>query len=396
MSRLGVVLEETQRVERTAAIRLLLRKPLVLAALEPEGFAGIVRHRSFLATWFGDNPGWKLVVEQAGGFARLHKVPAAPDPTRGASLPAKEPFDRRRYCLFCLALAALDDVGSQTTLARLAEAVGELCAGEDGIVPFDGTALAERRAFVDALRLLVLLGVLRVRDGDAEQYARSSEGDVLYDVNDRLLGQLVAAPVPPAWAKDAAGILAEHLPDTPEGNNLRSRQHVIRRLLEDPALFYDELDPAQYAWLDHSRGFLYRLLGEVGLPVERRKEGLAPVDPEGEVTDERFPDGGSTAKHAALLLATALVARHRQGRDELPETDAVELVAGLQADYGATCGWSKAYPPTAEGAAHLSADALGILEAFRLVTRRDTGRFVIRPAIARFAAAPATPARRGR
>jgi uncharacterized protein (TIGR02678 family) len=334
------------------------------------------------------------VVDQPGRFARLYKVPAHEDATRPAVV-SNRTFDRRRCALFCLALAALDDAPGQITLARLAELVGELSADPDGGVrAFDPTVMAERRAFVDALRLLASLGVLRVRDGDAERYAQSREGDVLYDVDERLLGQMVAAPVPPSWAGTPERMLVEAIPDTQEGALLRARHVVIRRLLEDAVLYYDELSEPEFGWLDHSRGWLYRTLErEVGLPVERRKEGLAAVDPEGEVSDTLFPDGGSTAKHAALLLAAALVEHRRKSGEAIDAGDVVELVAGLQAGYGKPCNWSKAYPPTAEGAARLAEDALAILEGFRLVVRGADGRWTIRPAIARFAPGEAAPGR---
>jgi hypothetical protein len=37
-------------------------------------------------------------------------------------------------------------------------------------------------------------------------------------------------------------LLEEHLPDTEEGVRQRSRFHVFRRLLEDPVVYYDELE----------------------------------------------------------------------------------------------------------------------------------------------------------
>ena len=396
MSRLSSV-EESLHAERRDAIRWLLRRPLLRAADHPEAYALVLRNRVWLATWFAEKPGWKLVVDTAGRFARLHKVPGREDATRPAEV-ATRTFDRRRYSLLCLALAALDGSRGQVTLAGLARDVGELAADpEGGIRPFDATVAAERRALVEALRLLADLGVLRVRDGDAEGYAQSRDGDVLYDVDDRLLGQFLSAPNPPAWAGAPERLLDEHLPDTAEGETIRARQVVLRRLLEDPVLYYDELSEAERGWLEPARGFLYRVLGDdVGLPVERRREGLAAIDPTGTVSDRLFPDGGSTAKHAALLLAAAFVDRRRTGTEAIEPDDVVEIVAALQTDYGATCNWSKAYPPTADGASRLAEDALAILEGFRLVARGSDGRWAIRPAIARFAPGAATPAAKGR
>ena len=395
------VLETERRLERGSSLRHLLGHPLTLASDDPERFATIVRHREWLAAWFGDAAGWKLAVEPSAGFARLHKVPARPDSTRPAQSPGRPPFDRRRYALLCLALAALDESSSQITLARLASLVEELSVEDESpeLPRFDPTSSPERRAFVDVLRLLCTLGILRLRDGDAERYAHSQEGDALYDVGERLLGQLLASPVPPALAKEPARLLDEPWPDTDEGRRQRARLAVMRRLLEDPAVCYDELAPAAFDWLDHARGHVYRLLeADAGFVVERRKEGLAAVAPEGDATDTRFPDGGSTPKHAALLLADQLSRLHRRGASPVPHAEVVRLVASLQEDHAEIGHWSKQYPRTPEGAEQLAADALALLEGFALVARDGSGdgggapAWRARPPIARFS--PGVPGSR--
>jgi hypothetical protein len=77
----------------------------------------------------------------------------------------------------------------------------------------------------------------------------------LYDVDERMLGHLVAAPVPPALAAEPADAVREPCPDTDDGARLRARHQVFRKLLDDPVVYYDELSPREYEWLDHSRAF---------------------------------------------------------------------------------------------------------------------------------------------
>lgn len=400
MSLLGTTLQAVQQAERRTALRQLLRRPLTRAHEAPDVFPAIVRHRDWLARWFAEQPGWKLVVHPSGGFARLYKIPAGAEATRPARVPGRPGFDRRRYVLLCLTLAALDEAAAQTTIKRLAELLEHQSRDEAATFSFDPNVFSERRAFVDVLRWLVEHGVLGVRDGDAERWAHDRDGDALYDVNERLLGQLVAAPIPPALAGEPAHALQEPYPETEEGERLRARHRVFRKLLDDPVVYYADLPAREYEWLDHSRGFVYRLLAEdVGLRVERRREGLAAVDPEGEVSDTLFPDGGSTVKHAALLLAEQLTerARPRPGATERPdgsegvvvvEDEIVAWMAALHADYGERCRWSRQYPAGDDGVRRLAEGAMGLLESFRLVTRA-AGGWRPRPAIARFA--PAAP-----
>jgi uncharacterized protein (TIGR02678 family) len=114
-------------------LRHLLVHPLLLASSEPAIFAAAVRHRAELTTWFAEYAGWTLVVEPAAGHVRLLKRPAHRDGTRPARAPGKEPFDRRRYALLCLALAALDGMPGQTTPAGR----GDGSSHRAGLSPFD-------------------------------------------------------------------------------------------------------------------------------------------------------------------------------------------------------------------------------------------------------------------
>jgi len=247
------------------------------------------------------------------------------------------------------------------------------------------------------VRLLADLGVLALRDGDAEQYARSREGDALYDVRERLLSQLVAAPRPPALAGSPERMREEERGETEEGERIRARQEVFRRLLDDPILYLDDLDERAREWLQGGSGFVYeRLLRDVGLATERRAEGLAAIDPEGTLTDTGFPEGSSTVKHAALLLCEWLADRARGARAAgaegapapAPFDEVVARIAALRSEHAGR--WSKEYEDGDAGAAELATDALRVLTGFGLAARVDGG-FVARPAAARFSPKPISP-----
>lgn len=390
---LSITLARAADEERRGALRRLLVTPLLGQREDPEGYAAVVRHRRALAEWFAEHTGWSLVVDESGGFARLHKTRAHPDASRPATTRGRSavPFTRRRYMLACLALAALDQRAGQTTLKHLADAVAEHSAELDAVEPFDATRHTDRRALVDALRLLAGLSVLTERDGDAERYAGSGSGDALFDVDDRRVAQLVAAPSSPSLVAGPADLPVEVYPDTEEGQRLCARHRVMRRLLDDPVVYYDDLDEREREWLLHSLRFVQDVLDrDVGLAVERRAEGIAAIDPAREVTGETFPDGSSTVKHTALLMAEHLTARARaadDGRDSwrLTDQEAGALATDLVGAYGTRCGWSEPYR---QDPAALARDALALLERFGLVARRPDG-WQPRPAIARFA--PAAP-----
>lgn len=146
--------------ERSLAVRTLLGTPFLVADADPDGFAAVARHRSWLIEWFEDTCGWALAVDLPGRFARLTKRSARPDPTRPArrSRGQKLPFDRRRYELLARLCAELA-THQVTTIGILAGALAGESAGA-----FDSSLQRERAAFVDAFRQLGAWGVVRFEE----------------------------------------------------------------------------------------------------------------------------------------------------------------------------------------------------------------------------------------
>ena len=381
--------EEALRDERRRAVRLLLARPLVTdQGPDPETFSLVRRHERWLAAWFSDQLGYRLVVDAE--LARLHKRPAPGARPRPAHTLSGTPFNARRYALVCLVLAALERVEVQTVLSELAEQVQVLAASEEAVASLDLDAFSERQAFVDAVRWLVELGVLTLADGDDTAFVEG-RGDALYDVQSRLLGQLLVSAVPPSLAAgpgDLATAEDRVYPETDEGANRRRRHRLMRRLVEEPVLYLDDLDDAERAYLASQRHYLVHQAEEAtGLEVEVRREGLAAVDPSGRLTDLAFPAPGTVA-HAALLLAEELARRGREaaGRETgaiVPRREVEDFVAGLLPRHGGW--WSRRFTDEPGGAGRLAAEAVERLELMGLAVRRPEG-VVPRPALARFEA----------
>jgi uncharacterized protein (TIGR02678 family) len=199
-----VSLTDTLAADRTQALirirRRLLADPLLHRANEPELWPAVLRYGADLARWFAVNLGWRLVVDSAGGFARLHKVAARPDPTRPARL-NDTPLTPRKYTLLFLACAALDEQPRQTTLSVLSENVAELSAAEDPIPTFDpSNSHSDRVAFAGAIKWLAANRIIAVRDGNLDDYATDPTADALLDVNDRLLAHLLSCPPALRWS----------------------------------------------------------------------------------------------------------------------------------------------------------------------------------------------------
>lgn len=307
---------ENLAAERRAAVRLLLREPLVTAAAHPDEFPLIRRHADELARQFGQVLGYRLTVEP--GFARLYKAGLGSGSARRLERASGAPFTPRTYAYLALALAALVTAPEQLLLSEVV-ARTRAAAAEAGIDLGEPNRVTERRALVAALKQLMTWRVLAEDEGSVDSYAGDSDADALLTIDRELARRLVSGPVSQAETpEDLVGRAAD-------GADAGPRHRVRRLLVENPVVYLGDLSEDERDWLRRSQRREQRILEDfAGLRAEIRAEGVALADPEQELTDTQFPGTGTVA-WAALLLTGELVA-------ELAPEDAAESVpipAGL-------------------------------------------------------------------
>jgi uncharacterized protein (TIGR02678 family) len=374
-----------EQAQFRAALRALLAKPLLTADADGAELVLVRRHVAALRNWLNRETGWRLVADSE--TARLFKTsPVLDDASHPARGHTKEPFGRRRYVCLCLALSVLARADAQTTLGSLADEVLTAAAEPElaaaGFV-FTLETRAEKSDLVAVVRLLLTWGVLVRVAGDEDAYLAAT-GDVLYDVRRPVLALLLSGVRGPStvtggtFEERLANLTAEPVADTDELRNQALRRRLTRRLLEDPVVYYDELDDDERAYLVSQRhAIIRRITDATGLLGEVRAEGIAMVDPDDELTDVRMPEQ-RTDGHLTLLVAEYLAGRDQATAAEL--RGFVRQAAARHATY-----WRKGV--TEPGAdAELLDIALEKLSALRLVTVDDQNSVVRgRPAIARFA-----------
>lgn len=388
----GTPEDRSARVRRAA--RALLARPLLVAGRTDDELFRLVRTQAVeLREWFDRETGWRLVVDAQ--TARLFKTAPTPDdPTHPARDPrSRAAFGRRRYVLVCLALAELERADSQVTLGRLAQRVLLAAADADLVaagVTFTLEHREERADLVAVVRLLLDWGALRRVAGDEDAYLGAA-GDVLYDVDRRVIAGLLTGGRGPSTVTAAApvdrlaALLTESVPDTEELRNRTLRQRLTRRLLEDPVLYYDELTPDERAYLTSQRAAITGRITEItGLLAEVRGEGIAMVDPDDELTDVKMPAQGMQS-HLTLLLAT-----HIAGQPDGVRRSELHLLTRKLAEQHRSFWRKNATDPGAE--VELVDTALAALAALRLVTVDDQvdATVTARPAIGRYALAEPT------
>ncbi|GAA1580190.1 hypothetical protein GCM10009789_37480 [Kribbella sancticallisti] len=389
MSGLTDALAASRADESRRAARALLKRPLLRPS--DDELVLVRRHAQLLREWFERNTGWQLTVDSE--MARLVKAVAdVSDPTHPArDLRSMQVFGRRRYVLACLAMAALSRAEAQITLGRLAEQV--VLGAADPTLVAAGVAFTlegreERADMVAVVRLLIDIGVLGRVAGDEDSFVKET-GDVLYDVRRRVLGSLLTTPRGPSTveATGFSGRLAEltyELPPTTDDlRNQRIRHRLTRRLLEDPVLYYDELDDDERAYLTGQRAAITARITELtGLLPEVRAEGIAMVDPYDDLTDVRMPETG-TEGHATLLVAEYVAS---QADRVVPIDEIHDLLRRKAAEHKSYWRRDAAEPGAERG---LATVALTRLRALRLVTWHDDV-VTARPALARYGVAEPT------
>lgn len=387
---LAARLQHETVLERQRALCALLQHPLLTADGPLAAEFGLVRrHAAWLREWLAHNPGWSLVLHAE--VARLRKTPV--DSGTG-SRPAREPkdqriFSRRRYVLLCLLLAVLEQEDRQTALGQLADKLTTMCAADadlakSGIV-FDLGGMDQRRDLVQVVRLLLDLGVLRRRHGDEEQYL-AGKGDVLYNISRPILTAMLCVKRGPSTVDELllesriSAIIEEPLPETNEGRTRRLRSRLMRRLLDDPVIYYEELEQGEMDYLNSQRS---RLLSQVeqatGMVPEVRKEGIAMLDLRGDATDLGLPEEG-TEGHLTLLVTEFLADELRGSRGFVGHAALEEQVAQLIELHKTHWRRDVTLPGAAEA---LTEQVVERLESLALV-RRVVGGVQPMPAIARY------------
>jgi uncharacterized protein (TIGR02678 family) len=359
--------------ERRAAARHLLMHPLSCLEHDPDTFRLIRRHEAELDRWFTQRLGYRLHLD--ADTARLHKTGAVP-PNRPLRTSSQRALSGLEHTVLALVLAA---TSSGPAVISLRDLVGELrsAAAEAEIALADDASV--RRALVAALRWMIDAGLAQELHEHVDAYATDETVDAVLRVRPDRIALLL---VPSVAGCESVGDLLDRA-----DRRGTTRVWMRARLTEEPVLYRDDLTDEEWGELRRRLGEEERLLDEMfGLLIEARAEGVAAIDPEGTLAEQRFPTGG-TLGHAALLLIDRLGTRERTAAPTVDVDSVVALVTEMAEENRRR--WAGEY---VERPDRLTQHVIGLLETLRLGVRDGAG-FRLLPAAARFAPIepPATP-----
>lgn len=335
-----------------AAARHLVERPLVLSEQDPDAFRLIRRHGPQLDRWFTQRFGYRLQI--TADTARLFKstVVAKRRPLNTSGSPNR-PLSAREYTMLALALAA---VAAGPNVLSLSDLIHEIrSAAIDAGVSFSDD-WSDRRCLVSALKWMIDRGLASEMHERVDSYVTDGTADAVLTVRPDRVALLSLAVL--ARAETAEDLL--------DRSDQRQNQRAWMRsmLLEEPVLYRSDLTDGEWAELRRRLGDEAGMFDEMfGLRIEVRAEGVALIDPDGRLSDSRFPAGGTVAQ-AALLLLDRLVAA---GDNPVERAAVVDAVAGLASEHRRH--WSK----KADDAEWLAGKVLELLFDHRLALRTDEG-----------------------
>jgi len=372
-------------------LRLLALRPWLIVGRDDDAMAKVRQHLPEITSALG-RLGWPLVVER--DLIRLRKSP----PVRRDAWAALAP-SRLACTWFFLLVAAAEAMPPAVALGKLVAAAKTAAAEAAITVTGD---ITERRAIVQALKLLDDRGVVEQADGDAQSFLRDDEPPVLLAVHHTRLLHVIAnfgaadvAADPQAWLRQV-----EAEPDT--GRRMR------RRLVDDTLVYTADLDEAEADWMRRRvRGDDGEQLAKAfGLHLERRSEGAAFVVPgdafryDRELGPVPFPSPG-TVPHAALLLcgcaqASGIADEDRPGWLGMARTEVQARLAEFGRRFGGgRGGWRT---DLVESPAELLAEVQALLIRLDLVrvAADDGSAWWFSPASARWSATASSRQQHGR
>lgn len=394
--RLATRHEVVEQEERRDAIAALLAQPLLTAeATNAEDLRLVRLHADWLRKWFRRWPGWMLII--TADIARLRKHPSRRnDSTRGLvdrdDASQRSLFTRRKYALLCLVLATLENEQRQTTIKQVASKTETAIRLDSRLAElsfdFDTKQLVHRRELVSVMRFLQQRQVLTLIDRDDVSYVQS-ESDCLYRIQRTALSSMLcsvrgASTISNADVEELIEQLNDtEIPETPQAQNEQLQHRLVRRLLDDPVMYFDELTVHEYDYFNtQGDRILKELSSTIGMEIERRAEGVALLAPTAVWTDLDLPEGG-TRGHATLLLAEWFGMRLRKCTEvhcSIKHDEVLDYVRDLAKEHQSR--WRKS-AGTNDGVHQIYRDAIDILKSLRLIEVRKEC-VIPRPAVARY------------
>ena len=378
-------------------LQQLLDRYWILQSEDADWYYRIREKEDMLREFVREKLGCQLLVNSQ--LAKLEKIPGSAEAWMGFQ-ELQQPMD---YAFLLLCLSYLEDKAreEQFILSDLTEYIAGLYPGSE---PVDWTVFQQRRCLVRVLRLLRDYHVIRVTDGDQEEFSQSEEAEVLYESTglSRYFMRSFSRNI--GEVRTGQDVLDSEWLDLEEEKGIVRRHRVYRKLLFGPVV-YDQgnIGGAEQGELgvegegdesaiDNGEGngrasedpdFLYirtyrnRLATDFEeklrceLHIHRTSAMLVAEDGWG----LGFPEASSNLSDITLQLATLIRQRTDGKLWDVSAQDTLELTEQAFLELLATCrdtyakGWYKKYRDMSLGS--LQAAVVEYMESWQMLQRNS-------------------------
>jgi len=325
------------------ALALLLENYWVVREEQPESYNLIRQYEPQLRSYFLEKCSWRLI--QNPQFYKLEKIPAQPEQWMGIQA-FQQPRD---YALLCCLLAYLEEksVEEQFLLSDLCENILALYPHEKNAGGnLNWESYEYRRSLVRVLKFAVECGIVRLVDGDSEQFALRPDSEALYE------GTLLARYFLRSYPKDLhqyksiGDLQSAEFFDEEATVGLGRRARIYRQLLLTPCYNALKARPEDFLYL---RNMHRRLRDELekytGLQFELYKDCAMLTSPERTSWCKQVFPFHQSGIHTVILhfarLCRQLLAEGMALSDGLSPVEVEQLAGKCREQYGS--GWTKEY-----------------------------------------------------
>lgn len=300
-------------------IMALMENFWILRGEDDETYYRLKENQERLKPFLEEKLGYSIHINPY--LVKLDKVPGEAEPWMGVQ-DFQSPMD---YCFLMLLLSFLEDRGpeEQFVLSDVTEYIQSMYPQEGEV---DWTIYQHRRSLVRTLGFARDIGMIKINDGDDEQFSQSRDVEVLYESTG------VSRYFVRSFSRDIAEmetideILGSQWLDMDEDRGVIRRHRVYRKLALSPVVYSSGADDQDFYYIRNYRNIIQKDIEEfMGAQLHVHKDcALVMVNEDYNGLVDRFPSQNNLSD-IVLQLATMMRRRIEKGQWELGVDGTVEL-----------------------------------------------------------------------
>lgn len=345
-------------------LEILLEKYWIIKGDDKDLYYQIKDALPKFKSFIEDKLGYQLIINPY--IIKLEKIPGHAEGWMGI-----EGFeDKMEYMFLCNILMFLEDrdIGEQFVLSQLTEFIQGTFTGKDKI---DWTLYRHRRHLIKVLRQIQQLGLIKLNDGDEQNFSTEQNAEVLYE-NTGLSRYFIRNFTRNIVSyKTLEDIEKDEWLDADGDRGIIRRNRVYRRIVMSPAIYSEGSDDADYLYIKNYRNILQAEMDKyLESSLHIHKNGAFLVLPQNKAFKDTFPQNSGISD--IVLQLNHLISKGIS-KETLKKTDNDILVISKahfealikELQNNSSLGWSKEYREMKSD--RLAEEVIGFMRGFSML-----------------------------